>query len=203
MKLKQIALWGFLVAGFLAYASSWSSAVSQTTDQEKKMMEQMMKYGTPGKSHELLKRYVGDWDVDIKTWQQSGAAPMASKGTIQSQLIFDGRYVVSHFEGTMGGMASKGLEVIGYDLLKNLYTTFWIDSWSTTFLFTSGKLDASGKVLTEFGTFPDVMTDGKTMQKVKNVTTFPADGKYTFEMFMVGPDGKEWKGLELDCVRRK
>lgn len=203
MRLKQIALWGVLVAGFLAYASSWSSAVSQTTDQEKKMMEQMMKYGTPGKSHELLNRYVGDWDVDIKTWQQSGAAPMASKGTIQSQLIFDGRYVVSHFEGTMGGMASKGLEVIGYDLLKNLYTTFWIDSWSTSFLFTSGKLDASGKVLTEFGMFPDVMTDGKTMQKVKNVTTFPADGRYTFEMFMVGPDGKEWKGLELDCVRRK
>ncbi len=128
---------------------------------------------------------------------------MASKGTIQSQLIFDGRYVVSHFEGMMGGMASKGLEVIGYDLLKNLYTTFWIDSWSTTFLVTSGKLDASGKVLTEFGMFPDVMTDGKTMQKVKNVTTFPADGRYTFEMFMVGPDGKEWKGLELDCLRRK
>ncbi len=128
---------------------------------------------------------------------------MASKGTIQSQLIFDGRYVVSQFEGMMGGMASNGLEVIGYDLLKNLYTTFWIDSWSTTFLFTSGKLDASGTVLTESGTFPDVMTDGKTMQKVKNVTTFPADGKYTFVMYMVGPDGKEWKGLELDCVRRK
>jgi len=203
VKLKQIALWGILVAGFLAYASSWSTAVPQTTDQEKKMMEQMTKYGTPGKHHELLKNYVGEWDVNVKTWEQAGAAPMASTGTIQSQLIFDGRYLVSHFEGTMGGMASKGLEVIGYDLLKHRYTTFWIDSWSTTFLVTSGTLDASGKVLTETASFPDVMTDGKTMQKVRNVTTFLADGRYTFEMFMVMPDGKEWKGLELDCARKK
>jgi hypothetical protein len=47
------------------------------------------------------------------------------------------------------------------------------------------------------------MTDGKTMQKVKNVTTFLADGKYRFEMFMVDPDGKETKGMELLCTRRE
>ncbi len=203
MKLKQVALWGVLVAGFLGYASSWSSAVPQATDQEKKMMEQMMKYGTPGKHHELLKNYVGDWDIEVKTWQQPGSAPMTSKATMKNQLILDGRYVASHFEGEMGGMPAKGVEVIGYDLFKKRYTTFWIDSWSTSFVFTSGTLDVSGKVLTETGQVPDAMTDGKTIQKVKNVTTFLEDGKYKFEMFMVAPDGKEWKGMELVCVRRK
>ena len=52
----------------------------------------------------------------------------------------------------------------------------------------------AGNVLTETGTSPDPMTDGKTMQKYKNVTTFMGDGKYKFEMFMVMPDGKAIEG---------
>lgn len=204
MKMKQLALWTVLIAGFLAYASSWPPPDGQQlSDQDKKMMEQMMKYGTPGKPHELLKNYIGDWDVEVKTWPRPGSAPTSSQATMKNQLILDGRYVAAHFEGMMAGMPSKGVEVIGYDLVKKRYTTFWIDSWSTSFVLTSGTLDMSGKVLTETGQVPDVMTDGKTMQKIKNVTTFLEDGKYKFEMFMVQPDGKEWKGMELVCVRRK
>jgi hypothetical protein len=73
---------------------------------------------------------------------------------------------------------------------------------STAFLVVSGVLDASGKILTETGQYPDAMTDGATMQKVKNVTTFLEDGKFKFEMFMVAPDGKEMKSLEYMSVRR-
>ncbi|MGZ5498724.1 MAG: DUF1579 family protein, partial [Candidatus Aminicenantales bacterium] len=123
-------------------------------------------------------------------------------GTMKNQLIFDGRYVKCDFEWMMGGMTFKGLEVIGYDLFKKMYTTFWVDSMSTAFLTTSGTLDMAGNVLTETGTSPDPMTDGKTMQKYKNVTTFMAEGKYKFEMYMITPDGKESKGLELVCTRK-
>jgi hypothetical protein len=170
--------------------------------QDKKMMEQMMKYGTPGAEHEFLKKYVGDWDVDITSWSGPGAPAQMSKGTMKNTLIFDGRYLKSDFEGTMGGMTFKGLEVIGYDLFKKMYTTFWVDSMSSSFMTTSGTLDKTGKVLTETGMSPDPMTDGKTMQRFKNVTTFMGDGKYKFEMYMVMPDGKEAKGMELVCTRK-
>jgi hypothetical protein len=170
--------------------------------QDKKMMEQMLKYGTPGKGHDLLKRYVGEWDVDVSTWKDPAAPPEKSKATMKNALIFGGRYLQSHFDGSMGGMPAQGLEIIGYDLFKKMYTTFWIDSWSTTFMVTTGTLDAPGRVLTETGEFPDAMTDGKTMQKVRNVTTFMGDGSYKFEMFMVMPDGKESKGMELICRRK-
>ena len=196
--------WGWLAAlVFLAATLPAPGAGQQTSAQEQKMMEQMMKYGTPGKSHEFLKMYVGAWDVDITTWQAPGAPPMMSKGSMDNEVIFDGRYVKCDFRGEMSGMKFGGLEVIGYDLFKNMYTTFWIDSWSTSFVVTTGTLDGTGKILTETGLFPDMMTDGKTMQKVKNVTTFLADGKYRFEMFMVDPDGKETKGMELLCTRRE
>lgn len=178
------------------------SARQEMSAQDKKMMEQMQKYGTPGKEHELLKRYAGDWDVEITMYPMSMGQPQKSKGTMKGQIIFDGRYVKCSFQGDMGGMAAQGLEVIGYDLFKKMYTTFWIDSWSTSFMVTTGKLDMSGNVLTETATTPDPMTDGKTMQKVKNVTTFMGDGKFKFEMFMVMPDGKDMKGMELVYTRK-
>lgn len=205
MKLSRFLSLAVLITGvniLLVHALPSIVGGQEMSAQEKKMMDQMMKYGTPGKGHEFLKRYVGDWDVVISTWQSPGAPAQMSKGTMKNQLIFDGRYLKSDFEGVMGGMTFKGFEVIGYDLFKKMYRTFWIDSMSTGFLTTSGTLDMAGNVLTETGTSPDPMTDGKTMQKFRNVTTFMGDGKYKFEMFMVMPDGKASKGMELVCTRK-
>lgn len=206
MKCKTLFFCAVAITLFSIIASPAFSQMQgqrEMTPQEKKMMDQMMKYGTPGKAHEFLKKYVGEWDVDISTWQEPGAPAQMGKGSIKTELIFDGRYVKSEFEGMMGGMAFKGFEVIGYDLFKKMYTTFWIDNMSSSFLTTAGTLDTAGNVLTETGSSPDPMTDGKTLQRVKNVTTFMGDGKYKFEMFMVMPDGKETKGMELVCTRKR
>ncbi len=205
MKLSRFLLIAALITGVnILVIQALPSIVGEQemSAQEKKMMDQMTKYGTPGKGHELLKKYVGDWDVEVSTWAAPGAPVQKSKGTTKNQLILDGRYVKCDFGGMMGGMNFTGLEVIGYDLFKKMYATFWIDSMSTSFLVTSGTLDMTGNVLTETGMSPDPMTDGKTMQKFKNVTTFMGDGKYKFEMFMVMPDGKETKGMELIFTRK-
>ena len=205
MKISRFLLLAAVITGVnILLIQALPSVVGgqEMSAQDKKMMEQMMKYGTPDKNHELLKKYVGDWDVDISTWQDPTAKPQMSKGSMKNALILDGRYLKSSFEGTMGGMKFQGLEVIGYDLFKKMYTTFWVDSMSTSFMVTTGTLNMAGTVLTETGMSPDPMTDGKTMQKFKNVTTFISDGKYKFEMFMVMPDGKETKGMELVCTRK-
>ncbi len=176
-------------------------AASQEQQMDPKMMEMMQKYGMPGKNHELLKKYAGLWTIEVKAWPQPGAEPMMSKGTMKNELIFDGRYVRCEFEGPMMGQMFKGLEIVGYDLFQNKYVTFWIDNMGTAFFLTTGTLDATGKVLTDTGTWPDMMTGGT--QKVKNVTTFQSPDKFSFEMFMVGADGKEFKSMELAATRQK
>lgn len=184
-------------------ASSLASGQAASDQEEKKMADQMMKYGTPAREHELLKNYVGEWDVAISAWRSPGSAPETSQGSMRAALLFDGRFLQADFDLMMGGMKARGLEIIGYDLFKKAYTTFWIDSWSTGFVTTSGTLDAAGRVLTETGAYPDVLTDGKTQQAIRNVTTFLGDGKFKFEMFMAMPDGREHKGMELVCTRKR
>ena len=74
------------------------AARQDMSTQEKKMMDQMMKYGTPGPEHELLKKYAGDWDVEIISYPPAGQ-PQKSMGAMKGALIFDGRYVKMSFEG--------------------------------------------------------------------------------------------------------
>jgi multimeric flavodoxin WrbA len=206
MNKKRVILYAVLITGFnllllQAITKIWPG--QEMSAQAKIMMDQMMKYGTPGKEHELLKKYVGAWDVSISTWKDAMSKPETSKGTMKSMLILGGLYVKCEFQGMMmGGQNTQGLEIIGYDLFKKMYTTFWIDNMSSEFMITTGMMDMAGQVLTETGEYPDAMNDGKTMRKFRNVTTFLADGKYKFEMFMAMPDGKEMKSMELVFTRK-
>jgi hypothetical protein len=198
MKFRNATLFFFILA--LVGSGLALAALQEKPQMDPKMMEMMQKYGMPGKNHEFLKKYAGSWNIEMKSWMQPGAPPMTSTGTMKNELIFDGRYVRCEFEGAMMGQTFKGLEIIGYDLFQNKYVTFWIDNMSTPFFLTTGTLDAAGMVLTDVGSWPDPMTGGS--QKVKNVTTFKSPDKFVFEMFMVMPDGKDFKSMELTATRK-
>ncbi len=202
MKTTRLWLLAVLVAGLMApvWALPQTSAAQEMSAQDRQMMEMMEKYATPGKEHEFLKKYVGEWNVEVKAWMKPGEQPMTSAGTMKSKLIFEGRYVSCHFDGMMMGRKYMGLEIIGYDKFQKKYATLWIDNMGTGFFVTSGTLDASGMVMTDAGTTPDMMTGG--IQKVKNVTTFMPDGSYRFEMFMITPDGKEFRSMELVAKKK-
>jgi len=202
MKTARMILLALLVAGLMApvWALQQTTAAKEMSPQDKQMMDMMEKYGAPVKEHEFLKKFAGEWTVEVRSWMKPGAQPMTSTGTMKARLIFDGRYVSSHFNGTMMDKKYAGLEIIGYDKFLKKYVTFWIDSMGTGFFVTEGSVDAGGMVKTDTGTMPDPMTGGK--QKVKQVTTFMPDGTYKFEMIMIMPDGKEFKSMEFVAKKK-
>ncbi|OGD21673.1 MAG: hypothetical protein A2W03_17205 [Candidatus Aminicenantes bacterium RBG_16_63_16] len=201
MKFKTHFFTFLLIAGLaapIAVSGQEKAATQETTQQQQ--MEIMMKYGTPAKEHEYLKKYVGTWDVETKSWEKPGAEPMVGKGSMKGEILFEGRYLRTSFESTMMNMPFKGLQIMGYDLYQKKYVAIWIDNMSTAFAPTTGTLDPTGKVFTETGLWPDPMTGGTS--KVKIVTTWLADGKYKFEMFMPGPAGKDIKWMEITYTKR-
>ena len=198
MKSRSIYLIAVLAVGLvipLAAPGSQQKAMSQ-----KEMMDMQMKYSTPVKEHEYLKNYAGDWTVEVKTWMQPGTEPAVEKGSMKGELIYGGRFVTCRFDGSMMGQPFMGMQVLGYDLFQKKYVGCWIDSMSTHFSMTKGSLDATGKILTETGMWPDAMTGG--IRKVRAVTTWIGDGNYKYEMYMTGPDGKEAKSMEIVYTRK-
>ncbi len=177
-----------------------ASAQEQKAMDQKQMMNQMMKYGAVTKAHDFLKNYVGTFMVEVMSYEQPGAAPVKSTGTMTGELLFDGRFAHCRFESQMMSMPFAGVQLMGFDLFQMKYVGIWFDNMSTAFYATTGILDASGKVLTETGMWPDPMTGGT--DKVRNVTTIMGPGKYRFEMFRPGPGGKEMKAMEIVYTKK-
>jgi len=191
-----------LAATFVLLFSSSVVAVAQETKTEEQMMEEAyMKYAMPDENHEFLKKFAGTWDMESKMWIKPGAEPSVSNLSSEGKMILGGRYFYSVFKGTMMGQPFKGIQIVGYDKFEKKYRTFWIDNSSTPFFLTSGNLDESGKVLIEKGAWPNFMTGGTS--EVRMVTKIVSDDKIVSEMYMIGPDGKEFKSMENTSTRKK
>lgn len=185
------------ICGFLGL-----SAVGQQTQQDQqKMMEAFMKHMAVTENHAFLKNFAGEWEMTAKAWMQPGAEPAVSNNSGVGELILGGRFIKLEFKGIMFGQPFEGLQVVGYDNMKKKYIGFWVDNSSTSFYLTEGSLDNSGKILTDTGLWPDPMTGGQT--KVRAVTRIVSANEYTYELYMIGLDGKEFKSLEYRSVRKK
>jgi hypothetical protein len=187
----------FVLTSFIVHAG-----MAQETKQTKQeMMEAYMKMMAVNENHAFFKNFEGDWDVRTTAWMQPGAEPTVTQNGAKAELIFGGRFLKVNFKGSMFGQAFEGLQIIGYDNFYKKYMSFWIDSSSTSFYLTKGTRDEAKNVITEIGLWPDPMTGEK--MKVRTVTKLISRNEYVFEMYMILPDGKEFKSMENRSTRKK
>lgn len=169
--------------------------------EEQKMMEAWQKACTPGESHKHLQKMVGTWDAKTKFWMQPGAPPEEGTGTAIWESVFDGRYVMLKYDGNsaqMGPFQGKG--ITGYDNVTKQYVDVWIDSMSTAPMISHGTCDASGRTFKYQGEFSDPMTGKRKTNR--SVCRLVSDTQMQFEMFDIGPDGKEFKSMEIAYTKK-
>jgi hypothetical protein len=115
-------------------------------------------------------------------------------------MIMGGRFVAMDFKGMMMGRPFEGFQLTGYDNVQKKYITLWIDDTSTAFFLLAGARDAAKDIIVQTGDWAEPM--GGT-SKVRATTRFLGPDEYVFEQYMVLPDGKEFKSMEMRCTRRK
>lgn len=192
-----IALFTVLVVPVVAVATD--EGESQMSPEERAMMEKWQAYMTPGEPHQFLAKMVGTWEFTTKMWQQPGAEAETSTGTSTMKSIMDGRYVVEHLDSTFSGQSFKGMGITGYDNIKKVFQSIWIDNMGTGILTSEGTCD--GDVCTYHGEAPDVL-QGK-WKKIRSVGRHLSDDEMVFEMYDTGPDGKEWMSFQITYERKK
>ena len=170
------------------------------------MMKRWQEFATPGEFHKRLEPLVGKWAYEVH-WQMSPDAPAeTSKGTGEYKWIMDGRYLQQETTAAQpegpDGMIMKGLGLTGYDNMKKQYFCVWIDNMGTGLMTGYGTCDPDGKVITMAGEASDPMS-GKTNQKWRTVMRIESKDKHVFEMYGPGPDGKEFKQMEITYTRAK
>jgi len=147
-----------------------------------------------GPEHERLKDFEGTWNAVVK------AGPQDLKGVAVNKMECGGLWMVSELNGEFGGAKFQGRGMDGFDVEKQKYIGIWIDSMSSTPTISEGTYDPATKSLIYFaeGKGPD----GKPA-KVKSISIWRNKDHRTFQMFMIGADGKEQPMMTIEYTRKK
>lgn len=165
------------------------------------MMNMMMAAATPGDMHKMLASADGEWEGEVTYWTDPAAPPTTSKSTATNRMIFGGRYQLSDHVGCMMGMPFEGMSLVGYDNMKKVFVTNWIDNMGTMMMHLEGPYDPVTKTIKLSGTCTNPM-DGSQMNMREE---FIMESNDLQRMIMYGPDmkGKEYKSMEIVYKRKK
>ena len=202
MRMRVLLGMVVFLAAFVAISGQVVSQDKDTGGQpDEQVMQAWMKYAQPGEFHARLEPLVGHWTQTVKWWMAPDAPPVLGTGTYEYKWILGGRFLLQKVKGGPEEQPFEGLGLIGYDNFKKKYTSMWTDSMSTAIFTALGTCDDSGKVFTFVGEHDDVFT-GKPNQKFRAITRIVSKDKLIDEMYMKGPDGKEFKTLEITSTRK-
>lgn len=158
------------------------------------------KYSTPGEQHKILKELSGNWKHTLKWWMKPGTNPEMHTGTNTNKMILGGRFLQQDAKGKAMGQPFQGVGLTGFDLLREEFQSVWLDNMSTSMMSSTGTYDAATKTIKETGTFSDAMT-GEKNRWYRAEWKILDKNNYTYEMYVKGTDGAEFKSMEITYKR--
>jgi hypothetical protein len=155
----------------------------------------------PTKEHDLLKKFVGEWESTAEAMAGPNQPAFTCKGRGTGKML-GGFWVVMEYETEMMGMKINALQTIGYDPKKKKYVGTWIDSMFNHKWDYVGEVDAAGKKLTLEAEGPNMLTaDGKNA-KYRDTYEFKSPDHMEATSSMLGEDGK-WVTFMTGQIKRK
>lgn len=169
--------------------------------QQKAAMDAMMKAATPGEAHKKLNAMAGTFDVKVKSWMEPGAPAMEWTGKSVNEWVLGGRWLQQRFDGTFMNMPFSGIGYTGYDNIRQMYVGTWMDSMSTSVMTSSGSVPEGGKTWSFSGMMMDPMS--REAVNVDEKITVTDNDHHVLEMYGPGPDGMNFKMMEISYTRHK
>ncbi|MEO7523045.1 MAG: DUF1579 domain-containing protein [Ferruginibacter sp.] len=181
------------------FATIYCQAQATAADPDA-MMKAWKDNMTPGEQHKMLAASNGTWNEEISMWMAPGAAPEKSQAVIENTMILNGLYQQSITKGNMMGQPFEGISTVGYDKAKKMFVSTWIDNMGSGIMQMEGKWDDATKSIAFKGSFTDPVS-GK-MMNAREIFKIIDDKTQMMEMYAPGPDGKEFKTMEIKFTRK-
>ncbi len=160
--------------------------------------------GSPAsEEHKVLKKDVGEWDVEMKLWPQGPDGPVLNgEGQETGRVLGDNLWLISNFKASFSGVEIEGHGTFGYDAKKKKYIGTWVDNMTPTMSQMEGTYDAKTQTMTMFSMGENPM--GK-LTKTKHVAKYLDKDTRTFTMSYLAEEGKDnyIKMMEISYTRKK
>ncbi len=194
-----IALLMGLVSFFaLSVAAASGEGEPQTSTEER--LAAWMALAQPGEEHKALAPLVGSFEADVTTWEGPEAQPQKTTATMETTWVLGGRFLRQVVKGSFAGEPFEGLGYLGFDRMKKKYVGMWMDSMGTGVTLSEGTFDAKSQTFT-FRAEMDDPVSGQKLRFRETLRILP-DGNMFSESFVAGPDGKEFKHMEISYWRK-
>ena len=108
-------------------------------------------------------------------------------------------YQQSVTSGMMMGMSFEGHSLVGYDNVKKMYQSTWVDNMGTGIIFMEGKYDEKSNSITFAGNMIDPNTGKEEM--ARQIMKFIDEKTHMMEMYQT-KDGKEFKSMEIKFTKK-
>ncbi|HEX5050163.1 MAG TPA: DUF1579 family protein [Planctomycetota bacterium] len=142
-------------SGVVVVALALLGLAPQEPANDAAMLQRAHQLAQPGEPHQRLAKLQGEWDVVVRT-TPPGGAEQTDRGTVEGTTVLGGRYVSLDFKLHLRGGEVRGLQILGFDTLRQLYTASWRDDQSTWSIECTGAAAANSPDLLQFqGTLVD------------------------------------------------
>ncbi|MDQ3683625.1 MAG: DUF1579 domain-containing protein [Bacteroidota bacterium] len=183
--------------------STASTTANEAMPDSATMMKNWQAYMTPGDVHKMMSSWNGTWTGDVTMWHEPGMPPEKSKSTSQNKMVMGGRYQVSNHTGNMMGQPFEGISTLAYDNAKKVFINTWIDNMGSGMMVMEGPWDEASKTITLKGKVVDPVAGNGKQMEIRETFKIIDDNTQMMEMFGNGPDGKEFKMMEIKYTRKK
>ncbi len=165
------------------------------------MAKNWQAFMTPGAVHKMLAKADGNWTGGITMWMAPGVPEQKNKGTMVNKMIMNGLYQQSTFAGNMMGMPFNGMSTTAYDIHRKEFVSTWIDNMGSGIMVLKGPWDEATKTMNLKGKMTDPGTTAEV--DVRETMKLIDDNNQEMEMFVMMPDGKEFKTMNIKYSRKK
>lgn len=202
-KMKQVMIRVLVISFFLAVFNSAVSAQEkkpEISEADKKALELLDQYATPGENHKFLDYFVDDWESQVKYYSEPGAEPFIYKEQVSVKWILGGRYTFAVLKGNLMGKDYEVFVYTGYNNYKREFFAIQLNTMGTGYYLSTGSLDKTGKIRTDTAVVEDPVS-GKL--NVKAVTTLLDRDRYRYDFYVIDDKGKETHVMEVIYTRKK
>jgi hypothetical protein len=174
-----------------------NSVNAQETDPVKAWTD----YMTPGKVHDLLRLYVGEWKQEITIWMQPGKPPEKFSAKASNRLLHGGRFLESKQTGEVGGRPYEGTSILAFNNATKKFTLAAFTNLGTGLTTLEGGWKEQGKS-TELAGVMTSPADNKKI-RIRQVIRFIDKDNMLIENYDQWPGEEERKTTEYKLVRLK
>jgi hypothetical protein len=115
---------------------------------------------SPSESHKRLQALIGTWKTTGRSWPDGfDKEPQMDSGKAVIKWINGERFMMIEVSGTQFGQPFSAISLIGFDNVRQRYSSVWTDNSSTSMFVTHGHYNRADNSIVLVGSSDNPLTD--------------------------------------------